>query len=332
MVARREQSVGKLFADAQSKAALGNEDDALRLLAQIDPQSRFFARARIRAKDLAQGLLRKHAKSCQAQAANGTHEAAARECALALDIKCQQQPVDADPLLKALRRAEASLPRRVRWSCPPELVPLFNDRLDTGAGAATAQQGMKVLYPNDKVRAAVELYARGELAAALRALSDPSIAHGPTGPVVAQAVEKIRLVDGRFREGQTSLLRGDLVRVDEAWGEALRADGALLPPGMDSLYSGQMRQSLSQAHAKAGDERLARGQYQSAFEEWTRGLQVAPNDPHLLDQLARLEKVAEGILGAAPTCDQMQTAARITRADPPSPAHKAALEALERCR
>ena len=49
-----------------------------------------------------------------------------------------------------------------------------------------------------------------------------------------------------------------------------------------------------------------------------------------LDQLARLEKVAENIVGSSPGCDQLAVAAHITRADPPSPAHAEVQKAPER--
>ena len=62
-----------------------------------------------------------------------------------------------------------------------------------------------------------------------------------------------------------------------------------------------------------------------------KGLAVSPQDPHLNDQLARLEKQAENLIGSG-AGDQLQIAEHITRADPPSPAHEAARKGLERCR
>jgi hypothetical protein len=157
------------------------------------------------------------------------------------------------------------------------------------------------------------------------------VAKGRSAALAAEAAEKVRLVDGRFREGQTALLRGELTKVDEIWSAALAADSALLPPGITSYYADQMRGTLTQAHTKSGDEKYAKGQYSSAYDEYTRGLTASPKDGHLLDQLARLEKVAEDLV-ASGGCEQLQSAARITRAEPPSPAHVAAVKGLEKCR
>jgi hypothetical protein len=312
---------------------VGREDEALRLYAQVDAGSRFFPRARLAARELAQRLTRKHTSACRSESARERWAAAADECGLALDVKCQSAEVDDDPLFKLLRAAERHAGRKVPWVCPRELALLFRDAAPEGAAAgADRARALSARYPDPALREALALYARGEAAAALRALSAPSVLRGKEAALARDATGKIRLVDGRFREGQTALLRNELTRLDDLWGEAIEVDAALLPPGADSFLGNQMRATLGAAHGKAGDERSARGQYASAWDEWTRGLARNPRDAHLLDSLARLEKVADGILAGSPSCDEAGVALHITRADPPSPAHEAAQKALHGCR
>jgi pSer/pThr/pTyr-binding forkhead associated (FHA) protein/tetratricopeptide (TPR) repeat protein len=316
--ARREIESQKAFADATAKAQVGREDEALRLLAQVPPQSRYFPRARIKAKEMAQTILRTHGANCRSSGGSD-------ECALALDVKCQSGPVDDDPMLKALRAAEKKLPRRVPWSCPPQLAALFRDEGGT-ADTAADDRALSALYPDAALRAAIAQYARGDVTGAMRKLGAGKVRGG------SEAMERLKVVDGRFREGQTALLGNALDRADQLWGEALAADAALMPAGTESFLGRQMRSTLSRAHGKSGDERFSRGQYASAYDEWTKGLAASPRDPQLLDQLGRLEKVAENLLGGSPSCDQLAVAAHITRSDPPSPAHEAAAKALRRCR
>lgn len=321
--ARREQESQKAWTEALSKAQLGREDEALRLLAQVSPQSRLFARARIKAKDLGQAMLRVHGASCRSAPRENAQEVA-DECARALDVKCQGAPAENDPMLKALRAAEKKLPRRVPWSCPPQLAVLFRDEgeaLDTGV---LEEKALAALYPDPSLRSAIALYARGDLTFALEKLSQKRGA--------GEVMERIKIVEGRFREGQTALLGNALERADQLWGEALAADAALMPAGVESFLGRQMRSTLSRAHGKSGEARFARGQYASAYDEWVKGLAASPKDPQLLDQLARLEKVAENILSQRASCDQLVVASHITRSDPPSPAHEAASKALRRCR
>jgi len=321
-IARREQQAQRIYSDALGKAQVGREDEALALLSQVPLESRFFPRARIKAKDLASAVVRTRGAACRTAPRENAHDVA-EQCAKAMDVKCQQGPFEDDPMYKALRAAEKKLPRRVPWSCSPSLAPLFHDE-GAGAEAAVDEKALAALYLDPSVRGGIVQYARGDVSGALRTLSRK--------PGAAEAIDRIKVVDGRFREGQTALLSGALDRADQLWGEALHADAALMPAGTESFFGRQMRSSLSRAHGKAGDDRFQRLQYASAYDEWLKGLAVNPRDPHLLDQLARLEKVAENILGSSPSCDQLGVAAHITRADPPSPAHDAAQRALARCR
>ncbi len=323
---RREQQAAKIFADASSKAQVGREDEALRMLSQVSPQSRFFARARIKAKDLASAILRMRGQACRTARRDNAAEVA-EECARVLDVKCQQGAVDQDPMLKALRAAEKRLPRRVSWSCPTSLAPLFHN--ESMGVDSTDDQALAALYTDSGVRDAMQTYARGDVNSALKALAK---LRGPGTAQARELTERLKVVDGRFREGQTALLSNLVDRADQLWSEALGADAALMPAGTESFLGRQMRTTLARAHGKNGDERFAKEQYSSAYDEWVKGIAVAPKDPHLLDSLARLEMVAGGILAAGPGCDQLQVAAHITRADPPSPGHEKAQKALERCR
>jgi pSer/pThr/pTyr-binding forkhead associated (FHA) protein len=332
--AKREQIAQKLFADASTKAQVGREEEALQMFARLDAQSRFFPRARIKAKEVAQNLLRQHSTACKMAAARAQLETVVDVCGRALDLKCQMQDVEGDPMRKSVHQASARLGRRDSWTCPADLGPLFREE------AAAAEQGgeatlvgdraLRARYPDAAIFEAVSQYARGETANALRSLTGGPAARGKTAQLSRDVAEQIRTVDGRFREGQTAVLRGELARADEIWSDALKADAALMPPGATSFMGQQMRTTLGQAHAKIGDERLAKAQYSSAYDEYMKGLALQPADAHLLDSLARLEKVAEGLL-AGGSCDQIQTASRITRADPPSPAHAQAQKALEAC-
>lgn len=324
--ARREQAGAKIYADAASKAQVGREDEALRMLAQVSPQSRYFARARIKAKDLAAAILRMHGQACRTAPRDNAAEVA-DECGRALDVKCQRGAVDDDPMLKALRAAEKRLPRRVAWSCPTGLAPLFID--EAAQADASEDRALAALYGDAGLRDAMQTYARGDVNSALKALAK---LRGPGAGQARELTERLKIVDGRFREGQTALLGNLVDRADQLWGEALAADAALMPAGSESFLGRQMRSTLARAHGKNGDERFAKEQYSGAYDEWAKGLAVAPKDPHLLDSLARLEKVAEGILASDPGCDKAQVAAHITRSDPPSPAHEKAQKALEGCR
>src|SRR5260370_2856767 len=151
--ARREQESQKFYGDALAKAQVGREDEALSLLAQVSPQSRVVARARLEAKDLAQTVLRVRGAACRSVSRDNPQEVA-EECSRALDVKCQQGAVEGDPMLKALRAAEKALPRRVPWSCPEQLAALFRDE-GTAEGPAFDEKLLAALCPDAPVRGAI---------------------------------------------------------------------------------------------------------------------------------------------------------------------------------
>jgi pSer/pThr/pTyr-binding forkhead associated (FHA) protein len=333
--ARREQVAQKLFNDASTKAAVGREEEALQMFARLDPHSRFFPRARIKAKELAQAQARALGTACKLAAARGQLQEVVETCARALDVRCQLQSVEDDPMRNSLRQASQRLGRRDTWVCPTELATLFREEAAAqeqgGEASLVGDRALRTRYPDASVFEAVSQYVRGETANALRSLTGGPAARGKAAGVARDVAEKVRIVDGRFREGQTAMLRGELTRADEIWREALLADAAIVPPGAQSFLGEQMRTTLGQAHAKQGDEKFSKAQYSSAYDEWNKGLSLLPKDAHLLDSLARLEKVAEGLLQGTPTCDQAGVATHITRSDPPSPAHQLAQQALASC-
>ncbi len=333
--ARREQTAQKLFQDASTKAGVGREEEALQMYARLDPQSRFFPRARINAKELAQNLLRTTSTACKLAASRAQLQQVLDLCGRALDLKCQMQDVEGDPMRKSVRQAAQRLSKRDTWTCPGDLATLFSEEAgaqeSSGEATLVGDRALRARYSDAAVFEAVSQYARGETGNALRSLTGGPAARGKSAQVARDVAEKVRIVDGRFREGQTAVLRGEVSRADEIWAEALAADSAVMPPGAQSFLGQQMRNTLSQAHAKIGDERFGKAQYSSAYDEWSKGLAVTPKDAHMLDSLARLEKVAEGLLASAPSCDQAQTAMHITRADPPSPAHVRAQAAVAAC-
>jgi hypothetical protein len=323
--ARRERDAAGAYADATVKAQVGGESDALHLLARIPIDSRLFARARIKAKDLGAGIVRDHSAACRAESDAERWAQAAAECALALEVKCQLGPLERDPLLALLRASERGAGRKVRWTCPADLAALFRDEAPGSAKDEAPEAALALLHPDAQVRAAVVIYARGHPAEAARALARKS------SPTARAAAERIRTVDGRAREGQTALLAGEVLRADRAYQEALRIDGELVPAAVESLPARQIRAALAQVHGRIGDEQFAKGQYASAYDEWMKGLAASPTDPHLLDSVARLEKVAEGIVqDPAASCAELKLAEHVVRAG--RPLRDAAAQALGRCR
>jgi tetratricopeptide (TPR) repeat protein len=320
---RREREATRVYLQAMAAADAGG-NDILHLLARVPQDSRLFARARIKAKEIAGGALRAHGAACRAGSDAERWQEAAFECAAALEISCQVPAGTPDPRLALLREAERKAGRKVPWSCPPDLASLLrDDAAETPAPAPDAL--LAQFHPDPKVRAAVALYVQGEPPEALRSLSREG------SPAGRAAADRIRKVEGRSREARTALLAGDVLRAGRACADALRVDGELVPKGLDSVPAKQIREALARAHGRAGDDYFGKGQYASAFDEWQAALAAKPRDPHLLDSIARLDEVARTIAqDEKASCADLRVAAHV--ADAHGPTREAAERALSRCR
>ncbi|MFL5387945.1 MAG: FHA domain-containing protein [Myxococcales bacterium] len=322
--AKREREAARLYGEAGRAADSGNATDALHLLARVPQEARLFARARIKAKEIAAAASLTRAAACRTDASAGRWAQAAVECAAALDITCQTPSAAPHSLLAVLRGAEKRAGRKVPWSCPADLASVLRDDAP-GAPAVAPDLLLAQRYADPKIRAAIAVYVHGEPSEAMRALSRLHTAEARA------AADRIRRVEGRSREGRTAVLAGDLLRADRAYAEALRADGEIVPKGVDSLAAKQVREALGHAHGSLGDEYFAKGQYASAFDEWQAAAAAQPRDPHFLDALAKLDEMAQGIArDSSASCTDLRVAAHVST--PSGPAREAAERALSRCR
>lgn len=323
--AELESAQAKLFEEAAAKSSVGRDDEALRLLVRISPDSRLFGRARLRVQELAAEVMRRDGAACRDAAKRRQTDRALETCARYLDFRCHTEP-DADAL-DALRQAEARAGRRTTpWSCPAELAVWFG----AGTGAATSDADQKAIaarYEDAAVRDAVLQYAKGELDTAMRALGKAR--QGKGGAVADRLVEHIATVRARYKEGQSAMLRGSLREAEASLAVALGADEQIVPPELQSFHGREMRSMLGQGFLNLGRSHFDKGAHTEAFEAWTTGLRYARNDGALLDALNQLERVAEGLLQRAQSCDDLQRVLRLTVAEPPSSVHLQARSRLD---
>lgn len=311
-----------LLREAAAKSEVGQDAAALEQLFQISQESRTFARARLRVNELAASFAERQAKACRESAQARRWERALESCRWALDLTCHRGPDAA--LVKLLRDAEKAGGAQAAWSCPEHLAPWFPSAAatdDAGARAIAAR------YPDKDVREAVLAYVRGDVDAAR------SSAVGIKGAAKAAATElaeHLLVVDGRYKEGHSALMRNDLARAEQSFKQALERDERIVPPPGRSFFGRQMRSSLAQGYLRAGREAFERNLYSEAFQNWSRGLAYLPSEPALLDGVARLEKVAAG-LAAQGGCNELEQAMGITA--PTSAVHqKAARQHEQTCR
>lgn len=302
--ARREQKQEELLAEVDRLTKSGQPAEALDTLLTISPESRAYVRARLRVRDLAGDVSRRLQATCTSAIGAKEHARIAETCSRFLDLSCHTQEPDKN-LLKSLAEARSKAGVSGTWSCPAEWAHWFG----TSTGA-TDQSGLDALaksYPDESIRTVVVAYYRGGADDARR---EAEKLKGASRTKADELVRQMGLVDNRYKDGSSALMRNDLSRADASFQEALDLDAALVAAPARSALAGRIRATMSQAYARQGREAFSQKMYAEAFRAWSRGLNFAPTDGALLDGIRELEAVATDF--ARQGCSGLERAATLT--------------------
>lgn len=303
--AQAEMEHARLFDEARTKLEVGNDADALSLYVQIDSSSRFFARARLRVQELARSMARKDGPACKKAGAAKAWAEVLTVCSRYLDYICHVRPdKEAEDFLRTAERATKTVQA---WTCPPQLQPWFGE----GTVAVDVDKELEALYPDAALRQALVSYVRGDLSGAQRAASN--LKSGQEGAKATSVHENLVLIEGRFKEAQSALLRDSVREAGPPARIVLDLDEKLLKgANVESFSAKQIRSSMAKRYYEIGRESFDRTRWKNAYDAWAKGIEFSPNDGLLLDGMARLEKIADR-LAATGGCAELTTASQITR-------------------
>lgn len=311
------------YKEARTKLDLGNDQDALALFLQIEPTSRYFARARLKVQEIAQALVKKEGPVCKKAGERQRWTEVLSTCSLYLDYSCHTQPDET--AINYMRRAEKATRAATAWVCPAKLAPWFG----TSDAGTDVDKELSTIYQDASLRQALVAYVAGDLATAQRTAS--KLKNGNKNPQAAQVYEALVLIEGRVKEGQSALIRDVLREAEPPFRMALDADAKLLAgTHVESFTGRQLRSTLAKRYYDIGRSAFDRTRWKEAYDAWAKGLDYSRNDGALLDGMTRLEKIAER-LASSGGCADLATAEHITR--PGTPTHDRARTALdEQCR
>jgi tetratricopeptide (TPR) repeat protein len=160
---------------------------------------------------------------------------------------------------------------------------------------------MRSRYPQSDIYNAMMYYYRGKAQMAIQSVRRLK-ALSNTPEVVKQAKELERylmIIDGKYNEGVSLLLRGELLDAQENFRIALDSDTKIVPPGIRSYYREEIGKQLAAKLYKEGLEEFTRKRLKKSFDHWQECLKIHPDDTDCMRGLNELEKEAEGILSEA---------------------------------
>lgn len=199
--------------------------------------------------------------------------------------------VQADRLVPSEARPEGGLPARAAGG--PTRVGARASRASRPSNAARAAAGsvgargpdIAHRRSRDPERArALSRYARGDFegarAAARRARQDPR--------GLEAALAELERQHARVR----TEVSNDVERAHALFERLLATEARWLPAGVRSSVVADLEDALVEAHARVGAARFEAARFEAAFAAWSRGLELAPEDPRLTAGMEQLQRRA----------------------------------------
>ncbi|MBW1810376.1 MAG: FHA domain-containing protein [Deltaproteobacteria bacterium] len=157
---------------------------------------------------------------------------------------------------------------------------------------------LKIEFPNEKIYNAMRLYYKGKAELSIQELRRLKVL-SKNKKIVAQAKEleqHMMIVMGKYNEGTTLLLRGELVDAKDKFQIVLKTDEKIVPKGLRSFYRENIGKRMADKLYKEGLEEFGRRHWVKCFEFWMECMVVQPNDTSCMHGLNKLEETGQGAL------------------------------------
>jgi len=298
-----EKANKEIYDDARVNYDLSKWSEALDLMRKIPQDSVYYKKVKYKISDIEKKLSDYHMTEGKSYFTAQQYKKAYKHFLAYMQLK----PCDKRIYEKYVQATEAKMRRYKHYgykftpyvfNCPEEKKAAL---AEAGKVDLDPDEIMRNRYPQTEIYKAMMYYYRGKAPMAvqsvrrLKALSN-------TPEVVEQAKELERylmIIDGKYNEGVSLLLRGELLGARENFRIALDSDSKIVPPGIRSYYREEIGKQLASKLYKEGLEEFTRKRLKKAFEHWQECLKIHPDDTDCMRGLNELEKEAENILSEA---------------------------------
>lgn len=311
--AEKEVEVKAIFDEARRKKDLGQDEEALDKYFQVPKDSDYFKRARIDVQVIAKAVANTKLKGdCYGYYTANNYERAYDTCGRFLDYTCHYEKVIDEKALKYRRFVETRIKKKdgpavKEWVCPPELNVWFGAEVDPARQKLDAE--ISKLYGEPAIAEIMVIYASEgkpklsyDMLKRLRAQEK----YNKWFTLVDQIAEKMQIIDGKWSDGNTSMLQDKVVEADKEWRIAMEKDKEIMPPGIDSLLVKNIRKALGAGWYKEGKKYEQRNQMRLAAECFKKGYEADRANLDLANSMRRLEERADEALSGQPSCSELK--------------------------
>ncbi len=174
----------------------------------------------------------------------------------------------------------------------------YMDKGSSGTQGIIKKDPYSIVYPmyNDEgITRAVVLYYIGKPDNALLDLS--KLLKKKEYQKQKDKIEEIQLrifkIKGKYREGQSAMLQGDIKAADSAFKEVLENDTKIVPSDPPSAYRDDIEKQLIEVYLKLGYQNFEKSLFEEAFINFLSAYRIGPKNPDVLKAFSKLEKIAQ---------------------------------------
>ena len=308
-LAKQELKFAALLDDARLKSSTSQDDAAIEILLQIEPDSLAFTQARIIFKETSERLAKRMRTQCMTEYRSGFYKQAFEACRRYLELTCNTE--DEDKLIKKNFTASAKRIKASDTFVCPESYRVFGARVvfdDSNIERVIARH-----FSNATVaKLMFEYYSSGRPKKVADDLKRAKAKNPKNFSAdVDELILKLEVIDGRYTSGQEGILRSDPARAEQFWKDAFEAEAQVFPKGIESSLVRDMKAQLAKIYFDQGQEFMKKEHYADAFKVYYKGYKYDSKNRDLLKQIAWMEQMASKFL-RDPGCESARLAADIT--------------------
>ncbi|MDR0966833.1 MAG: FHA domain-containing protein [Myxococcales bacterium] len=309
-LAKREIKFGEILEDAKLKSSTSQDETAIELLLQIEPDSMAFTQARQLFRDTSDRLAKRMRTQCLTEHKSGFYQQAFDACRRHMELVCNLEDASQD-VVKTFSLAAKRIKASETFVCP-ETYAVFGKRV--AFDDSNIERTIERHFPNKTVaKAMIEYYTTGrpkKIADDLKRAKAKSPKNFSSD--VDELILKLEVIDGRYTSGQEGILRNDAARAEQFWKDAFDAEATFFPKGVESVLIRDMKAQLAKIYFTQGEDFMKKEFYGEAFKAYYTGYQYDAKNRDLLKQIAFMEQKASQFLRQDPGCETARLSASIT--------------------
>ncbi len=280
----------EMLESGDMKYSIGRIDEAKEILGKIPSDSIFFESASQRLKDINSKLF----SMMLSDMLKLRRQRRYKEAYDLIPKVAKINPTSSD-LISEKRELEKIMKQKKIKFTPIDLSQFVDKSSQSGALKNDPYTIIFPIYNDEEITKAVGYYYIGKPDNALLELSKllKKKEYQKQKAMIEEIQLRIFKIKGKYREGQSAMLQGDVKQADSAFKEVLENDTKIVPSDPPSAFREDIERQLIEVYLKLGYQNFDKGLYEEAFNSFLSAYRVNPKHPDVLKAFNKLERIAQ---------------------------------------